>query len=164
MLRRREVPLEVHVDHGVPLLLAHVHEHPVAEDPRVVDEDVEPPELFQSLFDQAARYFFVGEVADDGQRASPGAHDRLAGRLGAARVAVAGHVRARLRERRRHRRAQPRRSSRHERRPAVQPECVKNHPLCSEAPREREARPSHYSLNSPEVFPRTLIFYRPDRK
>ena len=38
---RREVALEVHRDDGVPLLLGHVHEHPVAEDPGVVDEDVE---------------------------------------------------------------------------------------------------------------------------
>ena len=33
---------EVHVDHGPPLLQAHLGDRPVAEDARVVDEHVEP--------------------------------------------------------------------------------------------------------------------------
>ena len=48
VLRRREVPFEVDGDDGVPLRLGHVHEHPVAEDPGVVDEDVEAAEVGRS--------------------------------------------------------------------------------------------------------------------
>ena len=44
VLGRREVPLQVYRDHRVPLLLAHVEDHAVAQDACVVDEDVEPPE------------------------------------------------------------------------------------------------------------------------
>jgi hypothetical protein len=33
--------LQVHRDDRVPLLLGHVHEHPVAQDPGVQDQDVE---------------------------------------------------------------------------------------------------------------------------
>src|SRR5262249_30573847 len=52
---RRKVALEVHGDNGIPLVLGHVHEHPVAEDPGVVDEDVEPAELVDRLPDEPFR-------------------------------------------------------------------------------------------------------------
>ena len=42
--QRGEVALEVHADDRVPLLLASVDEHPVAQEAGVVDEDVEPAE------------------------------------------------------------------------------------------------------------------------
>ena len=41
----REVALEVDGDDLVPLLLAHVEDHAVAEDAGVVDEDVDAAEL-----------------------------------------------------------------------------------------------------------------------
>src|SRR5439155_23957608 len=44
-LDRGEVALEVHGHDLVPLLLAHVEDHAVAEDAGVVDEDIDPPEF-----------------------------------------------------------------------------------------------------------------------
>ena len=60
--RGGEVALQVHGDHVVPLRLGHVHDHPVAEDPRVVDEDVEPAEVVDRLLDQALGAVEVGDV------------------------------------------------------------------------------------------------------
>lgn len=37
------------LDDGVPFLLGHREEHPVAEDAGVVDEDVQPPERLSRL-------------------------------------------------------------------------------------------------------------------
>ena len=45
----REVPLEVHADDGVELLLRHVEAHLVAQDPGVADEHVEPTERVDGL-------------------------------------------------------------------------------------------------------------------
>ena len=44
-LDRREVALEVDGEDLVPLLLAHVEDHAVAQDAGVVDEDVDAAEL-----------------------------------------------------------------------------------------------------------------------
>ena len=41
--------LEMDGEHRIPFILAHVHEHPVARDPGVVDEDVEAAERFERL-------------------------------------------------------------------------------------------------------------------
>jgi hypothetical protein len=60
--RRREVALEVDADHAVPLVLGHVHEHPVAGDAGVVDEDVEAAELVDRLPDHRLRLAEVGDV------------------------------------------------------------------------------------------------------
>jgi len=53
--RGREVPLQVHLDDGIPLVLLHVHEHAVTEDPGVVDEDVESPERLDRGVDEPLR-------------------------------------------------------------------------------------------------------------
>jgi hypothetical protein len=53
---------EVNGDDGVPLLLGHVHEHPVAKDPGVVDEDVEAAELVERLLDHPLGAGEVGDV------------------------------------------------------------------------------------------------------
>ncbi len=53
MARRREVALQVDAQHRVPLVLLHVHEHAVAQDARVVDEDVQPAEAIDGLLDHA---------------------------------------------------------------------------------------------------------------
>ena len=50
---RAVVALEVDPDDVVPLLLAHVEDHPVAQDSRDVDQDVELAELLDRLFDEA---------------------------------------------------------------------------------------------------------------
>ena len=47
------MPLEVDVDHRVPLGLVHVEAHLVAQDAGVVDEDVEPAEGVDGLADHA---------------------------------------------------------------------------------------------------------------
>jgi hypothetical protein len=126
-LRQAEDGREVDLDDRRPVLLRKVHGGRAADDAGVVDEDVEPSELVQRPLDQAARHIFVREVADDRERAPAGVHDRPANRLGAARVAVTGHVGAGLRERDRDGRAQARRGARHERDLAVQPEGVEYH-------------------------------------
>ena len=54
--------LQVDRDHGVPLVLLHVDEHPVAQDPRVVDEDVEPAEGVQRMVYEPLGSREVGDV------------------------------------------------------------------------------------------------------
>ena len=68
MTRRRVVALEVHVDDRVPLVLGEVHEHAVADDPRVVDEDVEATEVCDRLLDHVLRALEVGDVVVVGGR------------------------------------------------------------------------------------------------
>ena len=65
---RREVPLQVDADHRVPLVLLHVHEHPVAQNSGVVDEDVQPPERFDRLVDEPFCPREVGHVLAVGDR------------------------------------------------------------------------------------------------
>ena len=62
MARGREMSFEVDGDHAVPFLLRHVDEHPVAEDPGVVDEDVEAPERVDCGLDELAGLREVGDV------------------------------------------------------------------------------------------------------
>ncbi len=85
VLRRREVALEVDGDDGVPLLLGHVHEHPVAEDPGVVDEDVEAAELVDRLLDHATGAREVGDVLAVRDRLAAGGADLLDDLLGRRR-------------------------------------------------------------------------------
>jgi hypothetical protein len=59
--QRGEVALEVDADDGVPLGLGHPVQERVAQDARVVDEDVEPPVLVDGLLDEAPG---TGEVGD----------------------------------------------------------------------------------------------------
>ena len=56
-------------DH-VPLVLGEVHQHPVTEDPGIVDQDVEATELVDCLRDQAARALPVADVVGVGDRHS----------------------------------------------------------------------------------------------
>ena len=77
MARRCEVALEVDGDHRVPLLLGHVHEHAVAEDPGVVDEDVEAPERVDRLLHHLARLREVGDVRAVRDRLAAGGLDLL---------------------------------------------------------------------------------------
>lgn len=57
-----EVAFEVHPDDRVPLVLGHREDHPVAQDARVVDEDVQLPERGDRRLDQFAGLFVVGDV------------------------------------------------------------------------------------------------------
>lgn len=67
-VRGVEVALEVDPDHRVPLLLRHGEDHPVAQDARVVDQDVELAEAAHRQLDQLARLPEVGHVAQVGHR------------------------------------------------------------------------------------------------
>jgi hypothetical protein len=69
-LRGVERALEVHPDHVVPLLLGHVEDHPVPQDARRVDQDVEPPELAERGLDQALGRRVIGHVGAVGDRAA----------------------------------------------------------------------------------------------
>ena len=60
--QRREVALEVDADDRVPLLLGGVHQHPVADEARVVDQDVEPAEGVDRLLHHRGRLLEVRDV------------------------------------------------------------------------------------------------------
>ena len=74
--QRREVPLEVHPDHRVPLLLGGVDEHPVADEAGVVDQDVEPAEGVDRLLHHRRGLREVGHVGAVGDRPATGRLDR----------------------------------------------------------------------------------------
>ena len=82
---RSEVALEVDADHGVPLRLGHVREHPVAQDAGVVDEHVQVAEGLHRRVDQALGGVEVGDVVVVGDGLAAGrldlGHDLL-GRRG----------------------------------------------------------------------------------
>ena len=59
---RGEVTLQMNGNYGVPLGFVHVDEHPVAEDPRVVDEDVQPPERIERALNHSSCSLEVGDV------------------------------------------------------------------------------------------------------
>ena len=64
--RGREVALEVHADHRVPLLLARREDHAVAQEAGVVDEHVEAAERVDRGVHQAAGALPVGDVVGVG--------------------------------------------------------------------------------------------------
>jgi hypothetical protein len=87
----REVALEVDGNHGVPLVLGHVHDHPVAEDSGVVDEDVEPAELLDRLPHEPFRAREVGDALAVRRRLAARGADLLDDLLGRAEIgALAG--------------------------------------------------------------------------
>ena len=67
--------LEVHGDDGVEFLFAGVGEHPVADDARVVDQDVEPAEGVDGGLDQAFGLRPVGDVGAAGDGFATGGGD-----------------------------------------------------------------------------------------
>ncbi len=83
---RSEVALQVHRDHGVPLLLRHVHEHAVAEDPRVVHEDVEPAVAVDRPLHELLGRAEVGHVRVARHRLAAVGHDLVDDLLGRACV------------------------------------------------------------------------------
>ncbi|VWX50171.1 hypothetical protein NOVOSPHI9U_260204 [Novosphingobium sp. 9U] len=62
MVQRRERTLQVNLDDAVPLVLAHVHEHAIAQDTGVVDQDVEPTEGIDRLLHHLLRIAPVGDI------------------------------------------------------------------------------------------------------
>ena len=80
--RRAEVALEVHLDHGIPLVLGHVERHLVPQDAGVVHEHVEGPVGLDGLPDEGLGAFPAGDVVVVGdRRAARGDHlvDHLLG-------------------------------------------------------------------------------------
>src|SRR5439155_7248217 len=61
-LRDQERPAQVHIEHQVEVLLAHVEERLVAQDPGVVHHDVEPAELVQRAPDEPVSPFARGHA------------------------------------------------------------------------------------------------------
>ena len=70
-----EVPLEVYSDDGVELLLAGIGEHPVADDARVVDQDVQATERVDRRLDQSLGLRPVGDVRAAGDGFASGGGD-----------------------------------------------------------------------------------------
>ena len=91
-----EVALEVDADDRVPLVLGHREDHPVAQDARVVDEDVQLAERGDRQLDQFPGLFVVGHVTDVGDRAAARRADLVGDLLGGAGRRLAGTVPARL--------------------------------------------------------------------
>ncbi len=91
-----EVALEVDPDDGVPLVLGHREDHPVAQDARVVDQDVELSVRLDRQLDQRAGLLVVGDVAEVGDGAAARRADLVGDLLGRGRGRLAGAVAARL--------------------------------------------------------------------
>jgi hypothetical protein len=78
--------LEVDGDHGVPLVLGHVDEHPVPEDPGVVDEDVEASVAVGRAADHVLGGREIGDVVVARDRLAAGGDDLVHDGLSGGRV------------------------------------------------------------------------------
>src|SRR5699024_6629136 len=76
----REVPLEVHPDHGVPFVLGEVDQHPIPHETGVVQQHVQLPEVLDRLLNEVLRTVEVGDIV--------GVRDCLA----AARLDLGDHL------------------------------------------------------------------------
>src|SRR5581483_10703488 len=94
-LRRAVVPLQVHGDDVVPLLLAHVEDHPVAQDPGDVDQDVDASEVVERRLDQPLAALDRRDGVEIGYRLAAGGADfvrDLRRRPAARRAAIDVHA------------------------------------------------------------------------
>ena len=73
--RHVERPLEVHADDRVPVVLGHLVEDDVTQDPRVVDDPVEAPEIADRLRDHALGGGEVRDRVEVGHRLAAGVPD-----------------------------------------------------------------------------------------
>ena len=73
----QEVAAEVDADHGVPVVLGHLGDRPVAEDARVVDQGVQAAELADGRGDERVGHVGVGHITVDGDSPAPGGDDLL---------------------------------------------------------------------------------------
>lgn len=116
MAQSDEVSLEVDPDDGVPLVLRHRDEHPVAHETRVVDQDVEATELVERGRHHRGTGVPVGDVADRGNRLTSTRGDLLDDRCGGILGVVVHHdSRAVGRERQRVGTSDPLTRARHDR-------------------------------------------------
>ncbi len=88
---RDEVALQVDGDDVVPLLLRHVHQHPVAQDAGVVHEDVEIAERLDGRIDQPLTALPIGDAVAVGDGFPAHRLDLLGHRFG-GRLVVATAV------------------------------------------------------------------------
>src|SRR6185503_19659885 len=72
-----EGALQVYREDGIPLLLAHVEDHPVAHDAGAGHQDVDPPEALDGGVDDAPRAVEVGHRFGIGDRLATGGGDLL---------------------------------------------------------------------------------------
>ena len=92
-----EGALEVHIDHCVEVLLGHREDHAVAQDSRVVDQDVEAPPGVDGLLDHLAGCREVGDIGSVDQGLASHGLDLGHHLLGRAEVpAGAVHVTAQV--------------------------------------------------------------------
>ena len=84
----------MHLDHRVPFRFHHVHQHAVAQNARVVHQNVQPAERFDRLIDHSFRAEKIGDVVGVHDRLAAGfldrAHDFLRRRLIGANAVAAG--------------------------------------------------------------------------
>jgi hypothetical protein len=85
---RAEVALEVDAHDVVEVVLAHVEEHPVAQEAGVVHEDVEPAPLLEAAPDHGERVVPIGDVAAVGHRVATRSADLVDHRVGRARLTL----------------------------------------------------------------------------
>ncbi len=71
----QEVPFEVNADHGVPVVLAEIHQHPVAQEAGVADERVETSVHLQGGPDQGGGAVGGGDVTAVRDRLAAGGPD-----------------------------------------------------------------------------------------
>jgi hypothetical protein len=94
---RREGALQVHLDDGVPFVLAHVDEHAVAQDAGVQHDGVELAERLDRLVDHVLGAIPVGNVVAVGHGLAAHRLDLVHNLLGGAHVvALAGPVAAQV--------------------------------------------------------------------
>jgi hypothetical protein len=106
-----EQPLEVELDHSIPLLDGGVDDRAEQHHAGVVDHDVEPTELLDGALDSGLRLLAIGDVGLDGQATDLG-RERVQPVLAARDDS---HRRALCRERARGRLADPAARARDER-------------------------------------------------
>ncbi|VXD01966.1 hypothetical protein SPHINGOAX6_71207 [Sphingomonas sp. AX6] len=94
-LAEEEHGFEVGIDHRVPVFLGKLDRIGAADDPGIVDQDVDPAKLVHSLVHNPVHRLNGGQVSrDDLRPASERAH--LVGGLGRRRAADQRDIRARL--------------------------------------------------------------------
>ncbi len=89
--------LQMHTNDRIPLFLAHVGERPIAQNPRIVDENIELAEIFNGARDHVPSLRPVGHIVAACQRVLSECTDLVdnmvgRGRIPASPVEIAAHV------------------------------------------------------------------------
>ena len=120
--------MQIDLEDVVPVVVAMRGGRLAADQPGVVDQDVDPAERGERLGHQAIGRRAIGEIGGDGDRAAAGP---LGNRVGGSRrrpfTRVQHDVGAGAGQRDRHAGAESARRAGHERDPAVEPEAIERH-------------------------------------